>query len=164
MPAASETPRRLPEPLVGWRIGDPDGRFPVFSAEGAALWAGRWHAVGQRVIYASERNATAMLEKLAHCNGILPPNQHAVEITLPNGSSYEVVSPERLPAWHEASGESARRFGMRWYEERRSLVLIVPSVVARAERNLVINAEHPEFAGVRRGLEAPVWWDTRLFD
>ena len=42
-------------------------------------------------------------------------------------------------------------------------MLLVPSVVARVERNLVINADHPEFARVTVGLETPVWWDARLF-
>lgn len=37
------TPRTLPEPLTVWRIGDPDGRYPVFDAEGAAMVAARWH-------------------------------------------------------------------------------------------------------------------------
>jgi RES domain-containing protein len=57
----------------------------------------------------------------------------------------------------------ARAFGRRWYGDGRSAVLFVPSAVARMERNLVINALHPDFGRIRPGLEVPVWWDARLF-
>lgn len=157
------TPRRLAKPLTGYRIGDPAGAYPVFSAEGARRTQGRWHEAGARVIYASEHYSTAMLEKLVHWNGLLPPNQHVVTITIPAGLSYEVVTGDILPDWHLPSGEAARRFGQAWYAEQRSVVLLVPSVVARPERNLVINAEHPEFARIEAGLETPIWWDHRLF-
>ena len=40
-------------------------------------------------------------------------------------------------------------FGHGWYAARRSAVLLVPSAVARVERNIVINAEHPEFPRIR---------------
>lgn len=46
--------RELAEPLTVWRIGDPEGRFPIYSGEGAALSEGRWHSKGQDVIYTSE--------------------------------------------------------------------------------------------------------------
>ena len=48
-------------------------------------------------------------------------------------------------------------------EENRSAILIVPSVVARMERNVVVNGRHPDFEGLTVGLETPVWWGERLF-
>ena len=156
-------PRALPEALVGYRIGDPAGAHPIFSAEGARRVQGRWHETGDQVIYASEHYSTAMLETLVHWNGLLPPNQHFIEITLPAGASYEVVTPDILPDWHLPAGEASRRFGHQWYEQQRSVVLFAPSVVARPERNLVLNARHPDFPRIKSGLETPVWWDDRLF-
>ena len=72
-----------------YRICDANGRYPIYSGKGAALVEGRWHSLGQEVIYTSEHYSTAMLEKLVHVNGILPPNQHFVEIETPAGVSYE---------------------------------------------------------------------------
>lgn len=155
--------RRLAEPTRAYRIGDPAGRFPLFSPEGACRVGGRWHQAGSSVIYAARHYSTAMLEKLVHWNGQLPPNQHFVEIEIPAGTSYEVFSADHHPRWHEPDGETARRFGHRWYVERRSAVLVVPSVVARMEDNLLLNTEHPDFATIRPTLERPVWWDDRLF-
>ena len=68
--------RLLPEPMRVFRIGDPKGRYPIYSGEGAAVTEGRWHSRGQEVIYASVNYATAMLERLAHYNGVLPQGQH----------------------------------------------------------------------------------------
>lgn len=115
------------------------------------------------MIYASEHYATAMLEKLVQWNGLMPANQHFIEITIPEGTSYEVATSDIVPGWYEPDGTAARKFGHGWYVEGRSAVLFVPSVVARPERNLVINTAHPEFSRITAGLETPVWWDKRLF-
>lgn len=146
-----------------WRIGDPDGAHPIFDATGSTLYPGRWNGPTAPVIYAGEHYSTAMLEKLVHGSGVLPPNQHFIEITIPNGASYEVVSPHSLPGWDAPAAEASKAFGVRWQRERRSLILLVPSVVARMERNVLINPEHPEFALVTHSLHEPVYWDARLF-
>ncbi len=156
-------PRTLPKTMRAYRIGDRAGQHPVFSAEGAKQEYGRWHETGAEVIYSSENYSTAMLEKLVYWNGNLPSNHHFVEITIPKGTRYEVVAPQTFPECFSPDGEATRRFGRQWYSERRSAVLIVPSVVARMERNVLINCGHPDFAGIRAGLETPVWWDRRLF-
>ncbi len=158
------TPRRLTDPITAFRIGDPSGSYPVFSAEGARRFPGRWNEAGAEVIYASVHYSTAMLEKLVHWTGIMPPDQHFIEIMIPAGTCYEVFSTEHHPNWHQASGESARRFGRAWYAECRSAVLLVPSVVARMEQNIVINTAHDDFHRITVGLERRIWWDARLFD
>lgn len=155
--------RRLPAPMRAFRIGDPEGRHPIFSGEGASLVEGRWHEKGQEVIYTSEHYSLAMLEKLVHYNGVLPPNQHFIEITLPAGISYQVVTKDTLPDWHKRDGRAARAFGSAWLQSGRSALLIVPSRVAREERNILINPRHPDAKAIRHGLETPVWWDKRLF-
>lgn len=149
--------------MTVYRIGDPDGVYSIFDAEGSRLYPGRWNTPAAPMIYAGEHYSTAMLEKLVHGNGRLPPNQHFIEITLPNGLSYEVVTKDSLPEWHEANCETSRDFGERWAKERRSAVLFVPSVVARMEQNILMNPAHPEFSQIGHGLHQPVWWDRRLF-
>jgi len=85
--------------LTAFRIGDPEGAFPIFDANGSKLFPGRWNTAEAPIIYASEHYSTAMLEKLAGSNGELPPNQHYIDITIPNGLSYEMLDPARLPDW-----------------------------------------------------------------
>ena len=149
--------------MQAYRIGDPQGRFPIWSGEGARRVAGRWHEAGAEVIYASEHYSTALLEALAHWNGILPKGQQYIEITIPRGTSCEMVTEDAIPTWFERSAEASRRFGRDWYAENRSAILVVPSVVARVENNVVINGRHPEFDNILVGAEKPVSWDDRLF-
>jgi RES domain-containing protein len=156
--------RKLTSPMRTFRIGDPDGRHPIYSGKGAALVEGRWHEKGQEVIYTSEHYSLAMLEKLVHYSGVLPPNLHFIEITLPAGTTYQVVTKDTLPDWHKRDGRAARAFGSAWLQSSRSALLIVPSRVAREERNVLINPRHPDAKAIRRGLETPVWWDERLFE
>lgn len=158
------TVRQLSSSMTTWRIGDATGRFPIFSPDGAVLCEGRWHRKGQAVIYTSQNYGTALLEKLAHWNGILPPNQHFITVTIPNGTSYEAVTKDQIPNWSEKVGRKPRAFGASWIEEDRSAVLIVPSVVSREETNVLINPLHADFETITSSLEAPVTWDTRLFD
>ena len=51
-----------------------------------------------------------MLEKLVHVNGILPPNQHFVEIEIPAGVSYEVVTKDTVENWSSFDGTNAREY------------------------------------------------------
>lgn len=146
-----------------FRIGDPEARWRIYSADGARSVDGRWHRRGDRVIYASEHYSTAMLEMLVRWSGVPPANQQFIEILVPVGVSYEVVDVESVPGWHLPESPSARRFGHDWYVQRRSAILLVPSVVTRMERHVIINADHPEFALLQAGSETPVRWDERLF-
>lgn len=156
-------PRRLSDPIVVWRIGDPSGKFPIHSAEGARRNEGRWHAKGQEVIYASEHYGTAMLEKLVHYNGILPPNQHSIEIQVPSGVSYEVATKNTINGWDRPDGTESRAFGCKWIVERRSAILFVPSVGSREENNVVVNPNHEDAKLIKVGTEKSVRWDSRLF-
>lgn len=155
--------QRLDRVLTAYRIGDPDGDHPVFDATGSKLYPGRWNTPASPLIYASEHYSTGMLEKLVHGSGRMPPNQHFIEITIPNGVSYEIVEPAHLPGWDEQSGAVSRAYGEGWQQQGRSLLLLVPSIVARMENNILFNPDHPEFRQVTHGLHRPVWWDRRLF-
>ena len=157
------TAQILDRVLTAFRIGDPQGVYPIFDATGAKLFPGRWNTASSPMIYASAHYSTAMLEKLVHGSGQLPPNQHFIEITVPNGISYEILDPAALPDWASPGCATAKAYGAEWQRSGRSLLLIVPSVVARMEQNFLFNPEHREFGRVTAGLHRPVWWDGRLF-
>ena len=127
------------------------------------LHGARWNSQGRRVIYASETYAGALLEILVHGSGGVPRSQGYVEIEIPAGLRIEEVKPDSLLHWDAPSFETARAFGDRWVDQRRTPVLIVPSVVTQVERNILINQEHPDFARIRASQPLPVRWDTRLW-
>jgi RES domain-containing protein len=155
--------QRLDRVLKAYRIGDPSGAYPIFDATGSRLYPGRWNTPASPMIYSSEHYSTAMLERLVHGSGSLPPHQHFIEITIPNGVSYEVVTTAALPGWDAIDGLPSKSFGEAWQRSKRSLLLIVPSVVARLENNFLMNPDHTELNQISHSLHQPVWWDERLF-
>jgi RES domain-containing protein len=138
-------------------------RHAIFDGNGSMLHGARWNSPGRRVIYAAETYAGALLEILVHASGSVPQSQGYVEIEIPFALSIEEIIRDEVAQWDSASFEAARAFGDRWYDERRTPVLIVPSVVTLVERNVLINQEHPEFPLVRASQALPVRWDTRLW-
>ncbi len=57
----------------------------------------------------------------------------------------------------------SRTFGEQWFNQKRSLILIAPSVVARLDNNIMINPAHSEFRLIEASLHQPFFWDRRLF-
>ena len=148
-------------PLRAFRIADM--RYPIFDGTGAMLYGARWNSPGRRVIYAAETYAGALLEILVHASGAVPRSQGYVEIEIPARLSIEEVTPADVPRWDSRSYRAARAFGDRWYDEQRTPVLMVPSLVTRVERNVLISQEHPDFRRIRATRPLPVRWDARLW-
>lgn len=143
-----------------------DKRHPVWDGTGAALLGGRWNSPGHPAIYGSLSYACAMLEILAHAGiGRIPATQQFVMAELPDDASLvERHDASTLPdGWDGEYSMIARRFGDAWLGARRSLVLVVPSVVARLEFNAVVNPAHPDFSVLKVSAPEPVVWDRRLF-
>jgi len=148
--------------LIAYRIGDPGGAYPIFDATGSRLYPGRWNTASSPMIYASEHFSTALLEQLVHGSGRLPRDQHYVEIAIPPGVTYETFETVAHPGWDAADATVAKAYGTQWQHSKRSLLLLVPSVVARLDRNVLIHQDHPEFHRITHSLHKPVYWDRRL--
>ena len=154
---------RPDRPLRAYRIAD--SRRDVFDGSGAAAFGGRWNSPGRRVIYASETYAGALLEKLVHANiGRIPATQSWIEITIPRGLIIEEIEGSDLSGWDAVEQRASRACGDDWYDRRHSAVLLVPSVVTRVERNVILNQEHPDFPKIKAGKPQRVVWDQRLLE
>ena len=149
--------------MIAYRIAD--ARHPIFDGTGAMLRGGRWNSIGQRVIYAAESYAGAMLEILVHANLAVPPKHHqVVRIAIPESVAIETLSPSALPGWDAEDVTTARAFGDEWLRKGRSAVLRVPSVVTDGrEYNILINPAHSAATLIEASAPEPVRWDTRLF-
>jgi RES domain-containing protein len=142
-----------------------DGRRPIFDPTGAFLHGGRWNSAGKRVIYAAQTYAGALLDVLVHANiGVVPTTQALVEITIPDGVSVETVEGVDVEGWASDDLVASRQFGDGWLDQRRTAVLLVPSVALQGrERNVLINPDHPDSVRIRAGAPEAVVWDPRLF-
>ncbi len=149
--------------MIAFRIADK--RHPIFDPTGASLHGGRWNSPGRRVIYAAQTYAGALLEVLVHANlGVVPKTQAVVEITIPEEVPVESVAVSVVRGWAADDMKASRRFGDRWLQERRTAVLLVPSVALQGrEKNVLINPDHADFARIRASAPEAVVWDPRLF-
>ena len=106
-----------------------------------------------------------MLETLAHANiGRMPQTQDYVIVEVPDEVSREIVEGDRLPPdWDSESSASARAIGDQWLLEARSAILIVPSFIAKLDRNAIVNPAHPDARKLIVSEPQTVMWDKRLF-
>ena len=142
-----------------------DGRHPLWDGTGAMLVGGRFNSSGRPVIYGATSYAGAMLEVLVHARiGKVPHTHLVVEAEVPEGTAVERAAAPSLPAdWDAPDSISARTYGDAWLAERRTAILLVPSVVVREEWNVLVNPAHPLAASIVVGVPRPAVWDERLF-
>ena len=132
-----------------FRIGDE--RHPIWDGTGAALISGRWNSPGKPVIYGSLSYSCALLEILAHAN-----------IGRISVASYDEQS---LPVgWDSENSASTRAFGDQWLKEERVAVSVVPSVIARLDRNALVNPLHPNANQLMVTAPEKIIGDKRLFE
>jgi RES domain-containing protein len=127
--------------------------------------SGRWNKEGEKVIYAASSRSLACLENLVHRRGqIKSASYKTIVIYVPDDLAIQSVELKDLPQdWQQKSDpEECQHIGSTWYQSKQTPVLSVPSVVIPYERNLVINAEHPDFDKVKILKKEPFCFDPRL--
>ena len=134
--------------------------------EGAYRFGGRWSSVGTRLAYTAEHLSLAMVEYFIHMDPDDPPKDLVVVTAeVPESVSRTSIVPKRLPEnWRQSpSPPELAEIGDRFVRDRRAALLIVPSALAPAESNWLINPNHPEFSTIRlRSVEA-FEYDLRFF-
>ena len=93
-------------------------------------------------------------------NIVEKPKTHvAIEIAIAGAVTIEWDEHRDLPlGWDHADLRVARAFGAAWIRERRTAVLVVPSVVARREGSVLINPQHADTSKIVAGSPEPVVW------
>ena len=156
----------MPDPLTAWRLVTPkySAQTDAFSGEGARLFGGRWNSAGFRMVYTSETLSLAALETLAHADRKRFERDYvSFKLHIPEHLTLELRG-ENLPEdWRaRPSSEGARRTGDAWLTAQASVALSVPSVIVPAERNLLLNPTHPQFAELTFEDARPFRFDVRL--
>ena len=156
-----------------WRIGFSGALSLAELGFGSTLGDGRWHAgcTGLRqMVYCGSSRALCQLEKRVHCNGAMPKNLALMRLELPASAALLDVHEFAAPAlwadladWRRDMG-ATQSIGMQWLASKASLGLWVPSYVEPAERNLLLNPAHPDYARIGLVCEKnPFVFDPRLF-
>jgi RES domain-containing protein len=140
-------------------------RFPDgLSCEGARRHGGRWNSKGVAVLYCATRESLVMLELRVHSPHPDPRTRSRFVIEVPDDALTSVAVDELPRGWDELpAGPASKRCGDAWVAAKSSLGLLVPSVVASEEKNLMLNPSHPRFQEVRVLSKRQVVLDKRLY-
>lgn len=119
---------------------------------GGELAEGRWHTrcPGKRIVYLSDHPALCLLEMLAQIDreADLPDTFQLLSVEVPN-QLLETLDEDDLPAAWQTNHTVMQEIGDKWLLERRSLGLLIPSVLAPIARNCLLNPLAPEAAALR---------------
>ena len=145
--------------LIGTHF--PDGLSP----EGARLNGGRWNSKGVPVLYCATSESLALLELRVHAPHPYPRDRLRFVIEVPDDAVHEVPVTALPRGWNTLPPSPAsKRFGDEWVVAGSSLGLLVPSVIASEERNLLLNPAHARFREVRVVKKSRVSMDMRLYE
>lgn len=143
----------------------PYARTP-FDGEGAYRYGGRWSGPGTRLSYASEHQSLAMLEYFVHLDKDDPPADLVLAVAeVPDDLTRERIATRDLPRnWRDAAAPpELARFGDEFVARAEYCLLLVPSVLAPAENNLLINPAHPDYRKITIRDVEPLSYDARMF-
>ncbi|MGZ8256495.1 MAG: RES family NAD+ phosphorylase [Gallionella sp.] len=132
---------------------------------GARLSGGRWNSQGIAAIYAGLSPEISAMEKLVHTGDQLPNDLVLAVIELPdNPELYLRYGVKDLPIGWDAlpSSTAAMNLGDKFLLSTVHLGMIVPSAVMPEAFNLVLNPNHPAFAGVSITVVRAFEFDSRL--
>src|SRR6266516_3762076 len=152
--------RKRSRPYCLWRreltrvyriLRKPYSKRPL-DGEGAYRFGGRWSSAGVRLAYTSEHLSLAIIEYFVHIDPDDPPKDLVVVTAeVPDRVSRMAIPVKQLPAnWHQTPALPALAvIGDRFVRDRRAAILLVPSALAPAEANWLINPQHPDFSKIR---------------
>jgi RES domain-containing protein len=137
-----------------------------FNGEGAYRYGGRWSSPGVRLSYASEHQSLAMLEYFVHIDKDDPPSDLVLAIAeVPdNVLAQHIAIADLISNWRDpAAPPELTHFGDRFVQRGDRCLLSVPSVLAPAENNFLINPGHLDYQRIRIIAPEPLAYDPRMF-
>ncbi|MGA2740128.1 MAG: RES family NAD+ phosphorylase [Bryobacteraceae bacterium] len=136
---------------------------PGLDGIGGTFADGRWHTLGERVVYFGGSAAIVVLERMAHTDpDLLPDDLRLALFEFPEPVQETKVEFATLPANWNKDENATRSIGGRWRQRLSSCLLAVPSAILPEESNFVLNPEHPEAKRLRLVRERPFTFDPRL--
>lgn len=149
-----------------WRICRQPYVSHALDGLGGLYASGRWHSQGNPIVYTATSPALAALEVLVQVDPLTAPaDLSLLAIDLPANLSMENLEADALPQnWAAVPApKELQLLGSSWLLSTRTAALSVPSAVIHLERNILINPNHPEAAGISLSSVTPFTFDPRLF-
>lgn len=155
-----------------WRIFDHNAahakqpNFNPLDGVGGLHGHARWHNKGHPVLYTASSPSLALLEILVHIDPERFPEHTLLQLEFDDDDS-ERVTPAQLMQLMRGAPEddpqsTTRAYGTTWLLEKRSLALVVPSMVMPFEDNVILNPLHENANRIRIILRERLTLDERL--
>jgi RES domain-containing protein len=116
------------------------------SGKGSRIFGGRWNSEGHHALYTSASRSLALLETLAHIPAKFFRTKKYILVTVfvPDKASLKAIKEKDLPKNWDALDiqHVSQKIGDNFLEEKKSLLLRVPSVLMPEEFNYIINPLH----------------------
>jgi RES domain-containing protein len=152
--------------IVAWRLVKARYAAEAFSGEGARLEGGRWNPKGTPVVYLADHPALAALEMFVHLGKKASKIKFSLfRVEIPKEVKVLELFEAGLPAhWRaEPPRPETMMVGEKWFHDRGTAVLKVPSVLVPAAANLIMNPGHPDTEKLRIGKAEAFSFDPRMW-
>jgi len=133
-----------------WRIASDTPTYTAddMQGEGARITGGRWNKPGSAVVYSAGGIALACLESVVHLElGTLPLNRYLVQVDIPASiwQRRTVFSAAKHVGWDASpAGKVSLDAGEKWLAQKKTALMLVPSVIVPEEMNILINPAHQD--------------------
>ncbi len=149
---------------IAWRVIKSRHASNYLSGMGAAKAGGRWTSPGIEVIHFSDTLSLALLEVIVHAN--LSNNLSAYkkfQINIPEEKIESVAVAELPVSWRDYPAPlELKDIGDKWFNESRSEVLRLPSVIIPEQYTYIVNPHHKDFASLKISQPITFEIDQRL--
>lgn len=140
--------------------------YSQLDGAGGLLYPGRWHKLGNRVIYAAQYRSLAALESLVHLSGThLITNDFVITtLKIPDHIEFQTLKKQNLSAnWNSLLNYSeTQKIGADFLKSSKHLLLKVPSAILEDEYNFIINPLHPDFKFCKMISQKSFHFDNRF--
>lgn len=138
--------------------------YPPFDGGGAYRFGSRWVSPGRWVVHTAGSYSLAVLENLVHWQASqLPSSLVCVTAVIPDTLEQEYLPEEELPKAAQGGYSRFRTIGDDWYDEGKTAVLWVPSLVSPGEWNIMLNQKHADFGKIKVSEPKAPHLDPRIF-
>jgi RES domain-containing protein len=147
-----------------WRIAS--AAQAAFDGEAARRHGSRWTPKGSSAVFASATLSLAVLERFVHTDPDLERiDLVAISADIGPDIAIEAVAISDLPGdWRAYPAPPVLALvGQRWLEQRKTIVLSVPSAIIPDERNFLLNPAHADFATLTINSAEPFSFDPRMW-
>lgn len=136
------------------------------SGNGARLFGGRWNSEGYYALYTSGTRSLALLESLVHTPAkMLDSNIYQlITLSIPDNALKEKIALSMLPpAWDAPDTRPVTRMiGDQFLNDKKNLMLAVPSVILPEEINYVLNPLHTDMKKLKIINQRRIYFDKRV--